>query len=96
MLELLIGIGRKIQTGLKTELLVPYIRVGSAISNRREPRSCLDQVFNSKLGHVGILHGKSMAYIQSLRHLKTLPRFCPVSLSLFMTRGIEPDQASSP
>jgi len=41
-------------------------------------KSCLSKVFNSKLGHVGILHGKCMAYTWSLLELKTQLRFCPV------------------
>ncbi len=35
---------------------------GSAISNGREPKSCLGWVFNSKLGHIAILHNKCMAW----------------------------------
>jgi len=35
---------------------------GSAISNGREPKSCLDQVFNSKLGHIDILCNKCMVW----------------------------------
>jgi len=35
---------------------------GSAISNGREPKSCLGQVFSSKLGHIAILHNKCMAW----------------------------------
>jgi len=39
-----------------------YILPGSAISNGREPKSCLGQVFNSKLGCIVILCGKCMAW----------------------------------
>ncbi len=35
---------------------------GGKISNRREPESCLGQVFNSKLGHIAILRNKCMAW----------------------------------
>ncbi len=35
---------------------------GSAISNGREPKSCLGQVFNSKLDHIAILCSKGMAW----------------------------------
>ncbi len=33
----------------------------NAISNEREPKSCLGRVFNSKLGGIAILCGKCMA-----------------------------------
>ncbi len=36
--------------------------MGSTISNRREPKSCLDRVFNSKLGRIAILRNKCMAW----------------------------------
>ncbi len=32
------------------------------ISNGREPKSCLGQVFNTKLGHIAVLHAKCMAW----------------------------------
>jgi hypothetical protein len=28
------------------------VSAGSAISNRRKPKSCLDRIFKSKLGHI--------------------------------------------
>jgi hypothetical protein len=52
---------------------------GSAITNGREPRSCLGLVFNSKLGHIATLGGKCMVCMQPLLKLKTQPRACPVS-----------------
>ncbi len=33
---------------------------GSATSNGREPKSCLGQVFSSKLGHIAILRNEWM------------------------------------
>ncbi len=53
---------------------------GSAITNGREPRSCLGRVFNSKLGCIGTLDCKCMVCIQQpLLKLKTWPKACPVS-----------------
>ncbi len=57
---------------------------GSVISNGREPRSCLCQVFNFRLGS---FVSKQCYWITCARphlELKTWPRFCPVSRSLFM------------
>ncbi len=51
----------------------------------REPKSCLGQFFNFKLGHYVI---RAIAWhIQACPtlELKTRPRFCPVSLSLSMS-----------
>jgi hypothetical protein len=55
---------------------------GSAITNGREPRSCLGRVFNSKLGCIAILGSKWMVSMQPLLKLKTRPRARPASLSL--------------
>jgi len=55
---------------------------GSAITNGREPRSCLGRVFNSKLGRIATLSSKCMVCIQPLLKLKTRPRARPVSQSL--------------
>jgi hypothetical protein len=52
---------------------------GSAITNGREPRSCLGRVFNSKLGCIVTLGSKCMVYMQPLLKLKTRPKACPVS-----------------
>jgi hypothetical protein len=52
---------------------------GSAITNGREPRSCLGRVFNSKLGCIVTLGSKCMVYMQPLRKLKTRPKAHPVS-----------------
>jgi hypothetical protein len=63
--------------------------VGRTKANRREPKSGLGQVFNFKLGHFVM---KAIAqYIQTLSRLelKTWPKFCPFSLSLFMAYVIE-------
>ncbi len=42
------------------------IKTGSAISNEREPKSCLDWVFISKLGSIVIRHWKCTVYILQL------------------------------
>ncbi len=52
---------------------------GSAITNGREPRSCLGRVFNSKLGCIAALDSKCMVCMQPLLKLKTRPKACPVS-----------------
>jgi len=54
----------------------------ATISNGREPKSCLGQDFNSKLGCIGIFHGKFMTQKLSLLELKTRSRFRPVTQSL--------------
>jgi hypothetical protein len=58
---------------------VLYARAGSAITNGREPRSCLGRVFNSKLGHSATLENKCMVGMQPLLKLKTRPKARPVS-----------------
>ncbi len=55
---------------------------GSVISNRREPRSSLDWVFNFKLGSFTWQYHKCAACKWPLLKLKTRPRFCLVSWSL--------------
>ncbi len=45
------------------------VAAGSAISNRREPKSCLGRVFNSKLGRIATLLCKCMARIQTFLEL---------------------------
>jgi hypothetical protein len=52
---------------------------GNAITNGREPRSCLGRVFNSKLGYIATLGSKCMLFMQPLLKLKTRPKDCPVS-----------------
>ncbi len=53
---------------------------GSAVTNGREPKSCLGQVFNSKLGRIAALLSKCWArMLQPLLELKTRPRARPVS-----------------
>jgi hypothetical protein len=51
---------------------------GTTISNGREPKSCLGQVFNSKLGRIATLPSKCMACMQPLLELKPRARVCPV------------------
>jgi hypothetical protein len=52
---------------------------GSAISNKRESKSCFGQVFNSKLGHIAILAVSAWHDMQPLLDFKTRPRVHPVS-----------------
>jgi len=54
------------------------------ITNRREPRSYLCRVFNSKLGCFSTPCSKCMVCMQPLLKLKTRPKACPVSYSLSM------------
>ncbi len=50
----------------------------SAITNGREPRSCLGRVFNSKLGCIATLGSKCMVCMQQpLLKLKTWPKARP-------------------
>ncbi len=58
---------------------------GSAITNGREPRSCLGQVFNSMLGCISTPGSKCMVCMQPLLKLKTQPKARPVSQSLSIT-----------
>ncbi len=53
--------------------------LGIAISNGREPSSCLGQVFNFKFGSFVSIQCNCMTYTQPLLDLKTRPRFGPVS-----------------
>jgi hypothetical protein len=56
------------------------VKAGSAITNGREPRSCLGRVFNSKLGCFATLGSKCMMVcMQPLLKLKTRPKAHPVS-----------------
>ncbi len=63
-----------------------YNQPGSAITNRREPRSCLGRVFNCMLGSFTDNTKNVAACKWPLLKLKTLPRFCPVSSSLSMNQ----------
>jgi hypothetical protein len=56
----------------------------SAITNGREPKSCLGRVFNSKLGCIATPGSKYMVCMQPLLKLKTRPKARPVSKSLSM------------
>ncbi len=80
----------KIQAGIdtykhryrQTEILADTLtgtHRGSAISNGREPRSCLGQVFNIKLGSFVSKKLNCMSHTQPLLELKTRPRFRPSS-----------------
>ncbi len=51
--------------------------MGSAITNGREPRSCLGQVFNSELGCIATPGSKCMVCMQPLLKLKTWPKAHP-------------------
>ncbi len=63
-----------------THICVKYLPTTvSAISNGREPKSCLGRVFNSMLGLIATLCSKCMVSMQPLLKLKTRPRVCPVS-----------------
>jgi hypothetical protein len=55
---------------------------GSAVSNGRKTKSCLGQVFHSRLGSFAALCSKCFSYKQPLLELKTRPKFSPVSSSL--------------
>ncbi len=61
------------------------IDMGSAITNEREPGSCLSLVFNSKLGGIATLGSKCMVCMQALLKLKTQHRAHPVSLRCVYT-----------
>ncbi len=52
---------------------------GSVKANGREPKSCLGQVFNYKLGCFDGMHILICADARPHLELKTRPRFCPVS-----------------
>ncbi len=56
----------------------------SSISNGREPISCFDRIFNSKLFSFVSNKYNCMAYTQPLVKLKTRPRFLPISRCLSM------------
>ncbi len=71
--------GMFFNVSIKSAGKVWSIRLGSTITNGREPRSCLGQVFNSKLDRIATLGSKCMVCIQPLLKLKTLPKARPVS-----------------
>ncbi len=59
---------------------VASVTPGSAITNWREPRSCLGRVFNSKLGCFATPGCKCIVWrMQPLLTLKTRPKARPVS-----------------
>ncbi len=58
------------------------LKLGSAISNGREPKSCLGRVFNSKLGRTAILCGKCMVWYAATSRAENRPRVRPASLML--------------
>jgi hypothetical protein len=51
------------------------------MSNGREPKSCLGQIFNFKLDRFASEQHRGMTYTWPLSELKTRPRFYPVSWS---------------
>jgi hypothetical protein len=53
-------IGQKVRVFCQASLIFTS-KVGSAIYNGREPKSCLGQVFNSKLDRIAILCSKCVA-----------------------------------
>ncbi len=57
-----------------------------AITNGKEPRSCLGQVFNCKLGSFTDETKNVAACKWPLWKLQTRPRFCPLSWSLSMLK----------
>jgi hypothetical protein len=59
--------------------LVFWAQLGSAITNGREPRSCLGRVFNCKLGSFADNTKNIAACKWPLLKLKSQLRFCPVS-----------------
>jgi hypothetical protein len=61
----------------------------SAISNKREPKSFLGQVFNSKLGCIDRKHCKYKEYTQSILELKTPPQIFPSQLKFVHARTAE-------
>ncbi len=55
-------------------------KTGSAITNGREPKSCLGRVFNSKLDCFATPYRKCIVWrMQPLLKLKTRPKARPVS-----------------
>ncbi len=57
-----------------------WVKAGSAITNGREPRSCLGWVFNSKLGCFATPGRQCIVWrMQPLLKLKTRPKARPVS-----------------
>jgi hypothetical protein len=63
--------GQLVQKGENLTLakLKFLVTAGSAISNGREPKSCLGRVFNSKLGRIATLMSKCMVCMQTLLEL---------------------------
>jgi hypothetical protein len=61
---------------------------GSMKANGREPKSCLGQVFNLKLGCFVMCTIAWSIQVQPSLQWKTRHRFCPVSLSLSTTTAI--------
>jgi hypothetical protein len=50
-----------------------YDNLGNAMSNGREPTSCLDWIFNFKLGGFAPEESKCMVQMLELLELKTVP-----------------------
>ncbi len=76
----------KLDKAFYLSYLKMWQKPGSAITNGREPRSCLGRVFNFKLGCSVSEKCNCTACTRPLLELKIQPRFCPVSWSLSMQR----------
>ncbi len=57
---------------------------GRTKANEGKPKSCLGQVFHFKLGSFALLAELHGADARPYIKLKTRPRFCPASLSLYV------------
>ncbi len=66
------------------QAMASMIVAGSMKANGREPKSCLDQVFNFKIGCFVVCTIAWPIQARPSLEFKTRPRFNPVSLSLFM------------
>jgi hypothetical protein len=73
-----------------SKLYLSYAQTGSAKAIGREPKSCLGQVFNFKLGCFVRCTIAWPIQVRPSLQWKTRPRFRPVSLSLSMAQIIFP------
>ncbi len=64
--------------------LFVIVSQGSTKAHRREPKSYLARVFNIKLGYFAMYALAQHIQARLSLELKTRPRFCPVSLILFI------------
>ncbi len=72
----------------KTVLWVSLTKARGAKADRREPGSCVSQVFNSKLGCFVVQDEWDSVHTHPHLKLRNGPKFCPASLSLFMTKVV--------